>query len=33
MESLSEGTIISHVNFADNYSFAVQNEIQSAHTK
>jgi hypothetical protein len=31
LESLLAGTIISHVDFAENYSFQVQNKIQSAY--
>jgi hypothetical protein len=31
METLPEGSILSHVDFAENYSFQVQNEIQSMH--
>ena len=31
MENLPEDTILSHIDFAENYSFQMQNEIQSMH--
>jgi hypothetical protein len=31
METLLEGSILSHIDFAENYSFQVQDEIQSMH--
>jgi hypothetical protein len=31
METLPEGSILSHIDFAENYFFQVQNEIQSMH--
>jgi hypothetical protein len=31
METLPEGSILFHVDFAENYLFQVQNEIQSMH--
>jgi hypothetical protein len=31
MDTLPEGSILSHIDFAKNYSFQVQNKIQSMH--
>jgi hypothetical protein len=31
MENLLEDTILSHIDFAENYSFQMQNKIQSMH--
>lgn len=31
MDNLPCGVLISHIDFAENYSFAIQNEVQSMH--
>ena len=31
MENMPEGVVVSHIDFAENYSFAIQNEVQSLY--
>ena len=31
MENMPKGVVVSHIDFAENYSFAIQNEVQSLY--